>query len=361
MFAAQMVRKVKTAWLSTGGLQYRWRGAARCSRQLALAVSSMFKTVSVIAAALLLPTLSATAQTYPSKTLRMIVGFPPGGSADISARIFADRMSRELGQSIVVDNRAGVGGNIAAAELIRAEPDGYTMLYATSSIVLGPLIYRSVKFDPLTDFTPVALTATNPLVFVVNAAVPSKNLKEFIAYARTQKNLNYASSGAGTMTHLPSAAFTRQFNVDAAHVPYKGESAAMIGLVSGSTQFMISALSAAQAMLREEGRIRPLAITSAKRSPLFPDLPTFNESLGTTDWVMGGWQGIVLPKGAPSDVVKKLEIAINEAIKDPAVKAKFAPQGTELLGGTSAQFTQFMKTETPLWKKIIDDSGAKVE
>ncbi|RZJ26445.1 MAG: tripartite tricarboxylate transporter substrate binding protein [Haliea sp.] len=312
------------------------------------------------AAALLVPAMSAMAQTYPVKAIRMIVGFPPGGSSDIAARIFADRMSRELGQSIVVDNRAGVGGNIAAAELIRAEPDGYTMLYATSSIVLGPLLYPSVKFDPLTDFTPVALTATNPLVFVVNAALPPKNLKEFISYAKTQKNLNYASTGAGTMTHLPGAAFTRQFNVDAAHVPYKGASPAMVDLGSGSTQFMISALSEAQAMLRE-GRIRPLAITSAKRNPLFPDLPTFNESLGTTDWVMGGWQGIVLPKGASPDIVKKLEAAVNKAIADPAVKAKFAPQGTELLGGTSAQFTQFMKTETPRWKKIIDESGAKVE
>lgn len=312
------------------------------------------------AAAFLLPALSATAQTYPSKTIRMIVGFPPGGSSDIAARIFADRMSRELGQTIVVDNRAGVGGNIAAAELIRAEPDGYTILYATSSIVLGPLLYPSVKFDPLTDFTPVALTATNPLVFVVHTPLPPKNLKEFIAYAKTQKNLNYASTGAGTMTHLPSAAFTRQFNVDSAHVPYKGASPAMVDLGSGSTQFMISALSEAQAMLRE-GRIRPLAITSAKRNPLFPDLPTFNEALGTTDWVMGGWQGIVLPKNAPPAVVKKLEAAVNKTIEDPAVKAKFAPQGTELLGGTSAQFTQFMKTETPRWKKIIDDSGAKAE
>ncbi len=302
---------------------------------------------------------TAAAQSYPTKPIRMIVGFPPGGSSDIAARIFAESMSKELGQGVVVDNRAGAGGNIAAAELLRTAPDGYTILYATSSIVLGPLLYPNVKFDPITDFTPVALTATNPLVLVVNAQLPPKSLKDFIQYAKSNP-LNYASTGSGTMTHLPGAAFTKQFQLNAVHVPYRGASPAMVDLASGNAQFMISALSEAQAMLRE-GRIRPLGITSSKRSPLFPDIPTFNEALGSKDWVMGGWQGIVLPKGAPPNVVKKLEAAINKTIQNEDVKARFAPQGTELLGGTAEQFLEFMKTEQPRWRKIIEESGAKVE
>lgn len=319
---------------------------------------NFLRTVAFGTAALLAGAAPALAQSYPTKPIRMVVGFPPGGSSDIAARIFAESMSKELGQNIVVDNRAGAGGNIAAAEVIRAPADGYTIQYATSAIVLGPLLYPNVKFDPLEDFTPVALTATNPLVFVVNSHLPVKSLKEFIEYAK-KHDLNYASTGAGTMTHLPGAAFVRQFGLKAAHVPYKGASPAMVDLASGNAQFMISALSEAQAMLRE-GRIRPLAITSAQRIPLFPDLPTFNEALGTKDWVMGGWQGIVLPKGTPADVVKKLEAAVQKTVRDPQVKARFAPQGTILLGGDSEEFMEFMRKEQPRWRKIIKESGAKV-
>ena len=303
---------------------------------------------------------SAQSQAYPNKPIRMIVGFAPGGSADISARIFAEAMTRELKETVVVENKGGAGGNIAAAEVARAEPDGYTIFYATSAIVLGPLLYQSVKYDPFVDFSPVMLTATNPLVFLTTPSLAPRSLKEFVAYAKAQGNMNYGSSGAGTMTHLPAAAFAREFGLESSHIAYKGESPALIDVASGRTQFMISTLSAAVAML-SDARVRALAIAATQRSPLFPDVPTFNEALGTTDWVMGAWQGVVVPKGVAPEIIKKLSGVLATVLQEPALKTKLAPQGTVLLGGTPAQFTQYMKEEQVRWKKIITESGAKVE
>jgi tripartite-type tricarboxylate transporter receptor subunit TctC len=309
---------------------------------------------------LLTQNVMAQSQSYPNKPIRMIVGFAPGGSADISARFFAEAMTRELKETVVVENKGGAGGNIAAAEVARAEPDGYTIFYATSAIVLGPLLYQSVKYDPFVDFSPVMLTATNPLVFLTAPSLAPRSLKEFVAYAKAQGNMNYGSSGAGTMTHLPSAAFAREFGLETSHIAYKGESPALVDVASGRTQFMISTLSAAVAMM-SDARVRALAVAATQRSPLFPDVPTFNEALGTTDWVMGAWQGVVVPKGVAPEIIKKLGGVLATVLQDPALKTKLAPQGTVLLGGTPAQFTQYMKEEQTRWKKIITESGAKVE
>jgi tripartite-type tricarboxylate transporter receptor subunit TctC len=217
-----------------------------------------------------------------------------------------------------------------------------------------------VKYDPFVDFSPVMLTATNPLVFLTTPSLAPRSLKEFVTYAKAQGNMNYGSSGAGTMTHLPAAAFAREFGLESSHIAYKGESPALIDVASGRTQFMISTLSAAVAMLSDT-RVRPLAIAATQRSPLFPEVPTFNEALGTTDWVMGAWQGVVVPKGVAPEIIKKLSDVLATALQEPALKTKLAPQGTVLLGGTPAQFTQYMKEEQVRWKKIITESGAKVE
>ncbi len=303
---------------------------------------------------------NAQSQVYPNKPIRMIVGFAPGGSADISARFFAEVMSRELKETVVVENKGGAGGNIAAAEVARSEPDGYTIFYATSAIILGPLLYQNVKYDPLADFAPVMLTATNPLVFLTTPSLAPRSLSEFLSYAKKHGNMNYGSSGAGTMTHLPSAAFAREFGLESTHIAYKGESPALVDVASGRTQFMISTLSAAVAMM-SDARVRPLAIAASQRSPLFPSVPTFNEALGTQDWVMGAWQGVVVPKGVAPEIIARLRAVLDSALKDPVLKERLAPQGTELLGGTPAQFTQYMRDEQTRWKKIIVESGAKVE
>lgn len=303
---------------------------------------------------------SAQTPVYPSKPIRMIVGFAPGGSADISARIFAESMSRELKETVVVENKGGAGGNIAAAEVARADPDGHTIFYATSAIVLGPLLYQNVKYDPFNDFSPVMLTATNPLVFLAAPSLAPRSLKDFLTYAKAQGNMNYGSSGAGTMTHLPAAAFSREFGLESTHIAYKGESPALVDVASGRTQFMFSTLSAAVAMM-SDARVRALAIAATQRSPLFPEVPTFNEALGTKDWVMGAWQGVVTPKGVSPEIISRLTVALNTALQDPLLKTRLAPQGTVLLGGTPAQFIRYMKEEQIRWKKIIIESGAKVE
>jgi tripartite-type tricarboxylate transporter receptor subunit TctC len=222
------------------------------------------------------------------------------------------------------------------------------------------LVYPDVKFDATKEFSPVVLTATNPLLLVVSSQVPAKTVKEFLAWAKTQNNLNYASTGSGTMTHLPAAAFAKQFGIDAVHIPYKGAAPAMVDLASGHAQFMVPALSEALPRLRD-GRIRALAITSASRSALFPEVPTIKEATGSANFEMGGWQGIFLPKGASQEVISRLNAAVNAVVKDAAVQAKFAPHGTELLGGTPDQFMQFMKAEQVRWKKIIQDAGARAE
>jgi tripartite-type tricarboxylate transporter receptor subunit TctC len=204
------------------------------------------------------------------------------------------------------------------------------------------------------------LTATNPLVFLTAPSLAPRSLKEFLTYAKAHGNMNYGSSGAGTMTHLPAAAFSREFGLDSTHIAYKGESPALVDVASGRTQFMVSTLSAAVAMM-SDARVRALAIAATQRSPLFPEVPTFNEALGTKDWVMGAWQGVVTPKGVSPEIINRLTVALNTALQDPLLKTRLAPQGTVLLGGTPAQFTQYMKEEQIRWKKIIIESGAKVE
>lgn len=318
----------------------------------------MFKILSMamIAASMCLPSVAA-AETYPNGPVRMIVGFPPGGSSDIAARVIAESMSKSLGQPVVVENKAGAGGNIAAAEVIRTKPDGYTVLYATSGIILGPLVNPAANYDAVTDFSPVAVTASNPLVFVVNKDVPAKTLAEFVDWAKTQDNLNFASTGAGTMTHLPAAAFIAEFDIKATHVPYRGASPAMVDLANGNAQFMISALSEARAML-EAGRIRALAMTTTERVPGYPDVPTMKEAVGTDNFVMGGWQALVVPRGVDPRIVEKLNTAVNDAVISEAVQKQFAPQGTQLVGGTIKEFTEFMRAERVRWKKIVEESGA---
>lgn len=318
----------------------------------------MFKLLSIVALVTSVCFAStATAANYPNGPIRMTVGFPPGGSSDLAARVFAEAMSKTLGQPVVVENKAGAGGNIAAAEIIRTKPDGYTVLYGTSGIILGPLVNPSATYDAVTDFSPVAVTASNPLVFVVNKDIPAQTLAEFIEWAKTQSNLNFASTGAGTMTHLPAAAFIAEFGIEATHVPYRGASPAMVDLANGNAQFMISALSEARAML-EAGRIRALAMTTNERVPLYPDVPTMKEAVGTDNFVMGGWQALVVPRGVDPIIVEKLNAAVNDAVKSETVQKQFAPQGTQLIGGTVEEFTDFMKAERVRWKKIVEESGA---
>ncbi|MWL91526.1 tripartite tricarboxylate transporter substrate binding protein [Cupriavidus sp. SW-Y-13] len=304
---------------------------------------------------------AVAADKYPNKPVRMLVGFPPGGSADINARIVAQGLASQLSASIVPDNKPGAGGNIAATEAKRAAPDGYTIFYSTSAIVLAPSLYQNVQFDAFTDFVPISLTANIPLILVTTPSLPVNNVKELVANAKANPGkLNYASSGSGALLHLGGALFAKEMGIQATHVPYKGSAPAITDLISGGTQFMFLPLNEAAPHIKA-GKLKALAITSAKRTPILPDVPTIKEATGLDSLVMGAWQGILVPKGTPEAIVTRLREATAKTLEDKAVRTKLQEQGSEILGGTPQQYTQYMKSESVRWTRVIKESGAKVE
>ena len=300
------------------------------------------------------------AQSWPTKPVRMIIAFPPGGPTDLVSRVLAQKLSEQLGQQVIVDNKPGAGGNIAAELAARAAPDGYTIFYNTSAIVIGPALYGKVNYDTLKDFTPVLLTASVPMVLVVNPQLPARSVKEFVDLAKTRSGaLNYSSSGTGTITHLASAMMSTQTGIQTQHIPYKGSAPGLVDLASGQTQFMIDTINTVLPYVRDN-RLRGLAVTSAKRSPLLPDLPTLAEA-GISGFEAAAWQGIVVPTGTPNEIVQKLNAEVNKALTHPDIRSRLAAQGADILGGTPAEYAAYLRSEMPRWAKAVKDSGAKAE
>lgn len=300
------------------------------------------------------------AQSWPTKPVRMIIAFPPGGPTDLVSRVLAQKLSEQLGQQVIVDNKPGAGGNIAAELAAKAAPDGYTIFYNTSAIVIGPALYGKVNYDTLKDFTPVLLTASVPMVLVVNPQLPARSVKEFVDLAKTRSGaLNYSSSGTGTITHLASAMMSTQTGIQTQHIPYKGSAPGLVDLASGQTQFMIDTINTVLPYVRDN-RLRGLAVTSAKRSPLLPDLPTLAEA-GISGFEAAAWQGIVVPTGTPNEIVQKLNAEVNKALTHPDIRSRLAAQGADILGGTTAEYAAYLRSEMPRWAKAVKDSGAKAE
>ena len=300
------------------------------------------------------------AQSWPTKPVRMIIAFPPGGPTDLVSRVLAQKLSEQLGQQVIVDNKPGAGGNIAAELVAKAAPDGYTIFYNTSAIVIGPALYGKVNYDTLKDFTPVLLTASVPMVLVVNPQLPARSVKEFVDLAKTRSGaLNYSSSGTGTITHLASAMMSTQTGIQTQHIPYKGSAPGLVDLASGQTQFMIDTINTVLPYVRDN-RLRGLAVTSAKRSPLLPDLPTLAEA-GISGFEAAAWQGIVVPTGTPNEIVQKLNAEVNKALTHPDIRSRLAAQGADILGGTPAEYAAYLRSEMPRWAKAVKDSGAKAE
>jgi len=298
------------------------------------------------------------AQAWPSKPIRMVIGFAAGGPTDMVSRVIAQKLSEQLGQQVFVDNKPGAGGAIAAEIVAKAPADGYTLFYNTSAIVIGPALNSKVNFDPVKDFDPVLLTAAVPLVFVVNPALPVTSVKDFVALAKSKPNeLNYSSSGAGTITHLVPAMFLKQANLQAQHVPYKGSAPGLVDVAAGQTQFMIDTINTVLPYVKE-GRIRALAVTSAKRSSVLPDTPTLAE-LGFKGFEAAAWQGIMVPTGTSQDIVKKLNKVTNQVLTNPEVIATLAAQGAETIGGDPQQYAAYLRSEIPRWTQAVNDSGAK--
>jgi len=303
---------------------------------------------------------AAWGQAWPNKPIRMVVAFPPGGPTDIVSRVIAQRLSEQLGQQVIIDNKPGAGGNIAAELIANAPADGYTLFYNTSAVVIGPALYSKVNYNTLKDFAPVALTASVPMVLAVNPNLPARSVKEFLDLARSKPGqLNYSSSGTGTITHLASAMLSTQTGIQTQHVPYKGSAPGLVDLASGQTQFMIDTINTVLPYVRD-GRLRGLAVSSMKRSSVLPDLPTLHES-GLSGFDASAWQGIVAPAATPSDIVQRLNAEVNKALAHPEVRAKLAAQGADVLGGTSAEYAAHLRSELPRWAKAVKDSGAKVD
>ena len=315
--------------------------------------------VGAVAQMAITPVLASDA--YPNKPIRMVVAFAPGGSADINARAVGQQLAKELGGTIVVENKGGAGGNLGAQEVKRAAPDGYTLFYATSAVVLAPSLYANPGFDPYADFVPISLTATIPLVLVTNQKVPVKTMSDFIAWGKSSSGkANYGSSGTGALLHLAGALFLKETGFQATHVPYKGSAPAITDLMGGATDFMFLPINEAMPHIKG-GALRPLAITSEKRSPLLPDVQTIREATGKTTMDMGAWQGLMVPTGTPADVVTKVQKALQKTLADAGLRERLTGQGSVMLSGTQKQYVDYMKAEGARWATIVRETGAKAE
>jgi len=300
---------------------------------------------------------SATGQT----PVRFVVGFTPGGPSDILARALAEKLGAPLGQPVVVENRPGAGGNVAAEVVAKSAPDGNTWLLGNNSILAtNQALYSHLSYDPVKDFAPVALVAIQPNILVVHPSLPAHSVRELIAYAKSQPGkLNYASSGAGAAAHLAGELFKAMAGVDMVHVPYKGAQPALTDVIAGQCQLMF-ATSASVIPYIKAGRLRALAVTTAKRSPSVPDLPTIAES-GVPGFEAITWHGVVVPRATPAATVERLNRAINTALAQPDLHDRLQHLGAETSVGSPQDFAAYIAREIPKWTQVVRDSGARAE
>lgn len=309
-------------------------------------------TVGLLAAA---PSAARAQADYPNRPIRMLVGFAPGGPTDIVARQLAQYMSPILGQSIVIENRGGANGNIATSEVASASPDGYTVLYNTSAIAISPALYPSLSYDAKKSFASVGLSATVPMVLQVNPQLPVQNVKDLIEYLKVRgEQVSYASTGNGSITHLASALFLSKHQLKATHVPYRGSAPALVDLSTGRVNFMTDTINSSLPFILD-GRLRPLAVTSARRLDALPNIPTLAE-IGALETEMGAWQGILVPAGTPAPMIAKLNDAMMKALHDPAFRAKLAEQQTTPLGSTPEAYTRYILDEIERWAQVVKDN-----
>jgi len=327
--------------------------------------SSTRRTLTLAAASALgllaLTPLAAQAQAFPTKAITIIVPFSAGGTTDILARVLGQFISKDLGQPVIIDNRAGAGGNIGTQLVARAAPDGYTILMGTvGTHAINQSLYPKLAFDPIKDFAPLTRVALVPNLLVANPAQPFKTVKELMAYAKANPGkVTFGSSGSGTSIHLSGELFKQMAGVDIQHVAYKGSAPAVNDLLGNHIAIMFDNMPSAISHVKA-GKLRPLAVTTAQRSPALPDVPTIAEA-GVPGYEATSWFGLLAPAKTPAPVVAKLNAAILKALADPDVKKKLLEQGAEPAGETPAQFAAFIASETVKWGKIVKQSGATAQ
>jgi len=300
------------------------------------------------------------AQQFPTRPVKLVVGFTPGGGVDIAARTLAPKLSELIGQPVIVENKPGAGTNIANEFVAKSSPDGTTLLVNTAAVAINMSLYKNLPFDTLRDFSAVSIFSESPNVLVVNAKLPVGNLKEFIAYARANPGkLNYSSAGAGTTQHLSAELFKLKTGLSIVHVPYKGTAPSLTSLIAGETDLTFANIPAINQHVKS-GRLRPLASTGAKRAEQMPDVPTMKEA-GVDGVEVTVWYGVLAPAATPKAMVAALSAAIAKAAHDPEMKKRLAEQGAEPVGNTSEEFSRILRDELARWAEVVKVSGARAE
>ena len=299
----------------------------------------------------------AWAQAYPARPVRLIIGYPPGSGPDINARLIGQWLSERLGQPFVIDNRPGAGSNIGTEAVVRAPADGYTLLIAASANASNATLYDKLDFNFIRDIAPVASFTRAPFVMEVHPSVPTKTVPEFIAYAKGNPGrINMASSGNGTVPHLAGELFKMMTGVDMVHVPYRGGTAALVDLLRGQVQVRFGSLTESIQYIKD-GKLRALAVTTASRSEVLPDIPTAGEFLPGYD--ASAWTGVGAPRNTPAEIIEKLNREINAGLADPKLKARFTDQGLAAFVGSPADFGKFIVDETEKWAKVVRTANIK--
>jgi len=314
-----------------------------------------------MAAALLLAFgAAAQAQGFPAKPVRLVVPFAPGGGADILARLVGQKLAEPLGQSVIIDNRAGAAGIVGGEIVVKSPADGYTLLMGAPGLAINPSLYTRLPFDALRDLAPISLVGAVPNLVVVHPSVPARTLQELVALARARPGrLNYASPGRGTSLHFAAELFRSMTGTELVHVAYKGGAPAVTDLVGGHVDLMFDVLPSSLPYVKG-GRLRALAITATQRSPLLPDLPTVAES-GLAGYQAITWNGLLAPAGTPRDVIARLQQAIHQAVRAPDMRERYAAIGTDQVTNTAEEFTAFMREETAKWARVAKAAGIKPE
>lgn len=298
---------------------------------------------------------ASSAQTYPARPIRLLVGFAPGGATDIAARALGQKLSEIIGQSIVVENRPGASGNLAAELVARASPDGYTVYLANATIAI-PSLFKKLPFDVKKDFAPVSLVGLGPSALAVHPSVPVKSVKELVALAKRRPGeLNYASGGTGNITHLAMELFIFMTGVDMVHIPYKGGGPSTIAVVSGEAHLLFASVASTLAQIKQ-GKLRAIAVSSAKRSIALPDVPTVSEA-GLTGYDASSWYGVIAPAKTPREVVSKLSDDIVKALDAPELKERLTNQGIEPAESGASEFARYLDSEMAKWAKVVKAAG----
>ena len=316
--------------------------------------------IAYLAALCVVSGVAQAADTYPSRPIRMIVAYPPGGGTDQVGRVMADQLSQTLGQNVVVDNRGGATGNIGTELAARAVPDGYTLLMGNvAPNAVNVSLLKKLGFDPVRDFAPVSLVAVTPNILVTNPSIPVKTVKELIAYAKAKPGaLNFPSAGVGSSSHLAGEMLKSMTGISMVHIPFKGGGPALVAVIAGEVQIMFATMPAAMPHVKS-GKVKPVAVTTAKRSQAMPDLPTIAES-GVKGYEASTWYGLLAPARTPQAIVTRLHGDTVKILAGPT-RQRLEVQGFEPEGGTPAEFTAYIKSEIIKWAKVIKDAGIPAE